>query len=106
MAMHLAEQSAALGLVDDAARLLDLSGDDEAFSRFLSEAASKGGDGGEAAREQERALRLAAAVAYGEDGVAGDVRRPALLAGVRRFPQASVAVRMGNLRTAAMRACS
>lgn len=109
MALSLAEQSARLDLHEDAARLFDLSGDDDRLAAYLKSRIGNGhgNDATPAASEVEAAAgeRLRALESAGE--VAGEsevgkaagrdtaacrdgpelFRRPSLLAGVSRFPQ-------------------
>ncbi|CAM9250646.1 unnamed protein product [Scytosiphon promiscuus] len=123
MAMSLGEQSARLGLHEDAARLFDLSGDDTRLADYLKSriqnrnnqaaqiaaapadmlAAAPATNAAEveaAAEERLRALESAKEAAGGKGfgkAAGGDAavcgaelfRRPSLLAGVSRFPQAS-----------------
>lgn len=100
--MFLAKQSEGLGLHDDAARLLDLSGDDDRLTRYINGRIQKSEEdltaeatapttataAAERLRELGSAIEAAGGVVAGGEKEYDNVfRRLSLLPGAVRFPQ-------------------
>lgn len=92
VALFLAKQSERLGLHDDAARLLDLSGDDDRLTRYINGRIQNTKEDSTAAAERLKelgsAIEATGGVVPGGEGEYKNVfRRSSLLPGAVRFPQ-------------------